>query len=95
MISRILFGLLVIGLTNIFACSSDFDCGMGNSCVKKAFQSEGVCMKNVDEYGIQQYNMPDLDSVGPNMDTDGQCDFDTDCPIGFKCNREYKVCMKR
>ena len=92
---KILLGLTIFGVINLFACYSDFDCGIGNSCVKKAFESNGVCMKNVDEYGTQQYNMPKLDSVGPNMNIDGDCSFDLDCPIGFKCNSTYKVCVKR
>ena len=89
-----ILGLLFL-VSTLFACSSDFDCGMGTSCVKKAFQSNGVCMKNVDEYGTPQYNIPSTDSIGPNMDSDGQCTFSTDCPIGFKCDRNYKVCVKR
>jgi len=92
---KYILAMIFLGLTNLFACSSDFNCGIGYSCVKKPFQSEGLCMKNVDENGIQQYNMPSSNSIGPNMDTDGQCNFDTDCPIGFRCNSEYKVCIKR
>jgi hypothetical protein len=76
-----------------FACNSDFDCGMGYSCVKEPYNSSGVCMENVDEYGIQQFDLPSLDSVGPRMD-DGDCTFDTDCPIGFRCDLRYKVCVQ-
>ncbi len=52
-------------------------------------------MKTVDEYGIRQYNTPDLDSIGPNMNMEGQCYFNTDYPIGFRCDRKLKVCIKK
>lgn len=89
------FVLLLLFTINAFSCMSDFDCGIGYSCIKKPFQSNGVCMKNVDEYGNPQYNMPKLNSIGPNMNSDGECSFDTDCPIGFRCDINYKVCIKR
>lgn len=76
-------------------CSSDFDCGMGYKCIKAPLQSSGSCMKSVDEYGAPTYDLPRTDSVGPNMNIEGDCDFDTDCPIGFRCHRKYKVCVKR
>jgi hypothetical protein len=50
-------------------------------------------MKSVDEFGVQQYDLPRLDSINPKYE--GDCDFDTDCPIGFYCHRKYKVCVKR
>lgn len=49
------------------ACSSNYDCGYGNSCVKKRFSSNGICMKNINHYGIKRYKSPRLDfssSVG-------------------------------
>ena len=76
-------------------CTSDYSCGIGFKCVKAPLKSSGVCMKSVDEYGLKQYNLPNSNSVGPNLDLDGQCSFDTDCPIGFKCDRNYKACIKR
>lgn len=76
-------------------CSSDFNCGIGYRCVKAAFQSQGTCMKLVNEFGVPTYDMPKLDSIGPNMSPGGDCNFDTDCPIGFQCHRKYKVCVKR
>ncbi len=74
-------------------CFSDFDCGIGYRCVKAPFHTSGVCMKSVDEFGLQQYDLPRLDSVNPRYE--GDCDFDLDCPIGFYCHRKYKVCVKR
>ena len=81
--------------SSVWSCSSDFSCGIGYTCVKAPLKSRGECMKTVNEYGTRQYNMPDLDSVGPNMKMGGQCDFSTDCPIGFKCDRSLKACIKR
>lgn len=77
------------------ACSSDFDCGTGNTCVKAPLDSRGVCMRTVDEYGTRQYNLPSTRSIGPNMNLSGQCDFTTDCPIGFRCDSELKACVNR
>jgi hypothetical protein len=74
-------------------CYSDFDCGMGNTCVKAPYQSSGTCMKRVDRHGLQRFDLPSLDSVGPKMDAD--CYFDTDCPVGFHCHPKYKACVKR
>lgn len=76
------------------SCTSDFSCGIGYTCVKAPLKSAGVCMQSVDEFGTQQYNLPDNDSVLPNLDLEGQCNFDTDCSIGFRCDSEYKVCVK-
>ena len=87
--------LLLIGTTTCAACSSDFECGIGYRCVKAPLQSSGTWMKFVDEYGIQQFDLPSLDSVGPNTNLQGDCDFDTDCNIGFRCHPKYKVCVKR
>lgn len=76
-------------------CNSDFECGIGYRCVKAPLQSSGTCMKSVDEYGTPTYDLPSTDSVGPNMKIEGDCDFDTDCPIGFRCHQKYKACVKR
>jgi hypothetical protein len=64
-------------------CSSDFDCGLGQSCVKPQYSRRGSCMKSVNSSGIQQFN-PHQNNVGPN--TSKQCTFNTDCPIGFRCS---------
>ncbi|MBL1258983.1 MAG: hypothetical protein COB33_000445 [Thiotrichaceae bacterium] len=86
--------LLVISSAS-FACSSDYSCRAGYSCVKAPSKSRGVCMKPVDEYGTRKYKQPDEGSIGPNFDLDGQCGFNTDCPIGFRCDRRLKACIKR
>lgn len=75
------------------SCTSDFSCGMGYQCVKEPFKMSGVCMKTVNNYGVQTYNSPSTNSVG--VKTSGSCNFNTDCPVGFKCDRNYKECVKR
>ncbi|MGQ9608547.1 MAG: hypothetical protein ACUVWN_04565 [bacterium] len=74
-------------------CFSDFDCGIGYKCVKAPFGMYGKCMKPVDEFGLPRFHLPDPDSMQTPLE--GECDFDTDCPIGFYCDRKYKVCVKR
>jgi len=55
------------------------DCYFEKVGMKKPFRSNSVCMKEVNKYGVQQYNSPRLESIMPRMDNDG-CSFDTDCP---------------
>ena len=91
------FALIVFWISfagTVSACTSDFSCGIGAQCVKQPFKSRGVCMKTVDEYGTRTFDLPRTNSVGPRMDP-GDCSFNVDCPIGFKCDRKYKVCVKR
>lgn len=76
-------------------CTSDYSCGIGFTCVKAPMMGNGVCMKSVNEYGTQQYNLPHSESIGPNMDLDGECQFDTQCPVGFRCDTKFKACVKR
>ena len=54
---------------------------------------EGKCMKAVDEFGVPTYPLPRSDSIMARTERD--CYFDTDCPIGFYCDRKYGVCIKR
>jgi hypothetical protein len=78
--------------SNSTDCSSDFSCGIGERCVKAPYQSTGVCMKTVNNLGLQEYDSPNTDSIG--VKTDEECFLDTDCPVGFKCHNTYKVCVK-
>ena len=44
---------------------------------------EGQCIKEVDEFGIKNFNEP-RNNYGPKIES--SCNFDTDCPLGFKCD---------
>ena len=95
-ITFIIFSLLIlIGTSSVYAksCYSDFNCGMGAACVKEPFKNRGVCMKTTNNFGVRTYNAPSTNSLGTK--TSGSCTFNTDCPIGFKCDRRYKECVKR
>jgi hypothetical protein len=76
-------------------CSNDFSCGIGYTCVKKNYSNTGYCAKSVDKFGVQQFELPRLDSVGPKLPSDNDCTFDTDCPLGFKCDRKSGACFKK
>lgn len=75
-------------------CSSDFSCGVGYVCVKANFASRGRCAKAVDDVGVPTYQTPSLDSVGPKMPDPHDCDFDMDCPVGFRCEPKSGACIK-
>lgn len=77
------------------SCSSDFSCGVGFQCVKAPLKSTGVCMQSVNEYGTREFTIPNTNSIGPNMNMNGQCSFTTDCPIGFSCDTKLKACVKK
>jgi Tfp pilus assembly protein PilE len=75
-------------------CTSDFGCDTGQKCVKAPLSSSGSCMVAVDNNGIQTFPLKDSKSVLPNMNISGQCQFSTDCPVGFSCDEKLKVCSK-
>ncbi len=81
--------------SSAFACSSDFSCSYGESCVKAPYKSRGICMTAVNNFGTPTFKMPSTSSIGTRMGNDDGCSFSTDCPIGFKCDRKLKVCLKR
>ena len=74
-------------------CSSDFECGIGWACIKPNFSTSGTCLRSVNEYGNQQYNLPRLDSVAPKMPSRHDCHL-MDCPIGFRCDTATGACVK-
>lgn len=76
-------------------CTSDYQCSFGNVCVKEQFSMEGTCARAVNQYGNPTFQGPRPGSVGPG--NSGNCGFDTDCPIGFKCMKGNAIrgnCMK-
>ncbi|GAA4100517.1 hypothetical protein GCM10022414_27550 [Zhongshania borealis] len=76
-----------------FGCTSDFDCGSGQSCAKAPFNSTGTCMTSVDSYGVKTIQPPQYESIGVN--TNPQCDSTGDCGPGFTCDIFLKVCVSR
>jgi len=82
--------------TQIWAksCSSDYSCSYGQSCVKDLYKSNGVCMTNVNKNGTKTFAGPKSSSIGIRSYGDAQCRYNTDCPIGFDCDRSSKVCVK-
>lgn len=76
------------------SCRSNYDCPNSTSyrCVKAPLQFEGVCLKLVNEYGTQQFQVPSSSNIG--MSNRPQCNFTTDCPIGFRCDTKLKACVK-
>ena len=62
------------------SCSSNYDCASREVCIKRAGQ--GQCMK-----------LPRGSSRSNFEPT--ECSNNSDCPSRYKCNRTYKVCVKR
>jgi hypothetical protein len=91
--STIAIALITFPVVSL-ACTSDYSCGLGYACVKEPYKVRGQCMETVDEYGIRTFDMPRDSSIGPKMSGEG-CTFVTDCPIGFQCDRDLEVCVKR
>ena len=75
------------------SCSSDFSCGSGKKCVKKLGQATGVCMTSTNSYGVKTYSAPSTSSILPN-NNGGGCRYNTDCPVGFRCDISYRACVK-
>ncbi|MDA9795533.1 peptidoglycan-binding protein [Paracoccaceae bacterium] len=75
------------------SCSSDFSCGSGKKCVKKPGQATGVCMTSTNSYGVKTYSSPSTSSILPN-NNGGGCRYNTDCPVGFRCDISYRACVK-
>jgi hypothetical protein len=67
---------------NASGCSSDYECGYGNACVKGSGAFRGTCARSVNANGLPTFQAPDSSSTGPGV---GTCSFDTDCSVGFRC----------
>ena len=78
-------------------CRSDYDCVYGQRCLKGQFQYDGVCADTVNQYGVKDYSAPNPGSLGPGGS--GQCQFDTQCSVGFRCYKQgyslYGHCVRR
>lgn len=73
-------------------CSSDFDCSYGQACAKAPYSSVGMCMAAVGSYGAPSVNGPSMDSIG--VRTGEMCVGAGDCPAGFRCDFDLKMCVK-
>lgn len=73
-------------------CISDYSCGPGMMCIKQAYSAGGICATAVNEYGNKTFPQPRPDSFNVQGALQG-CNFTSDCPIGFSCNRDYEVCV--
>lgn len=78
-------------------CRSDFECGIGRVCVKPPYSYTGTCAIPVNEYGTPVPGVLRHDSIGPG-EPKGQCSWDSDCPVGFRCTKAngqlYGHCMR-
>lgn len=73
-------------------CSSDFDCGMGHTCLKPNGLIQGQCAISVNEYGNQVFELPRMDSVGINR-LDMSC-MRHGCPVAFRCDLGTGACLR-
>jgi hypothetical protein len=76
------------------SCSSDYSCGIGSRCVKPNFSGVGVCMRAVNEYGVQTFGMPDPNSVFPKTPKSTDCNQGAMCPPMFHCDYLSGACVK-
>ena len=74
-------------------CSSDIQCGIGNACLKNYSSLTGYCVRSVNEYGTQTFNLPDLNSIGPKFRSTNDCQY-TGCPAGFSCQLSSGACVR-
>ncbi|MGR6502806.1 hypothetical protein [Shewanella sp. Koi 1] len=81
-------------LTASSGCTSDYECGLGLSCIKGPLQSTGQCMQKANEYGTPLPTISNPSSTLPNTNINGQCTLNSECPIGFRCDMTLKTCVK-
>lgn len=76
------------------SCYSDYGCPFGHECVKAPLDFEGICMESVNRFGMPAApTLPDPNSIQPNLNIQGDCMFDYQCPLGFACDQTYRVCI--
>lgn len=99
---KLVLGLFLGGWISLSAkeCRSDYECGMSQKCVKTGYDYIGICVDVTDSFGNKQYNYyPNPKSIQGN-DGKGDCRYDNDCQILFKCYRAnpydiYGYCIKK
>ena len=65
-------------------CNTDFDCGFGNKCVKRA-GLKSICIKPSDKFG---------NSAGGIGSTLASCRTRADCPALYSCDRSRGICIR-
>lgn len=93
----LLAGALMAAAGTAYAeCMGDFDCSMGQQCVKPAgsMQTNGNCVTPTDGYGNQR---PDY-SMNSDVREAPSCRWDTDCGPGLSCmkraGQQTGTCVK-
>jgi hypothetical protein len=76
------------------ACTSDYSCEFGQTCVKDLGRTTGTCLRAVNEYGNQSFEGPDPRSIGPRLIDENACTVSKPCPIGFRCDPGSGRCIK-
>lgn len=77
--------LLTLVSSYSFACSSNFQCGIGEKCVKPAgsniYEDNGEC----------------LNTGGQQLELTQKCNNNFDCNTGYRCTTQFGngVCVKR
>ena len=100
MMKKIIF-IFLLSLASVgsasAACFSDFDCGMGNKCVKASgdINLTGVCVVPSDRFGNRRIDTTTPRSQPRNV---SGCSFDLDCGLGFSCMKRSGqlkgICVK-
>ena len=66
-------------------CTSDYECGYGKVCSKKAYSAKGICLTSVNKFGNPTNSKPNSSSWKPYTSDRWQCRQTGECPPGFKC----------
>lgn len=83
-----------VGAARPSGCMSDFDCGVGGTCVKPYYSGSGTCARAVNEYGTPSFDLPRTDSILVNVPDSADCKLLTDCPVGFRCDLNSGACLR-
>lgn len=75
------------------SCDNDFECGVGYACIKAPLQTNGSCYRAEQGYGVPSTYTPQVESIGPNLNTQGQCPA-TPCAPGYRCEVAIGACVR-